>query len=86
MQRNSKVDFIPPIPKREQHVGIYCRVSTNSMEQLQSLTAQVSHLTKLTSNTLSEIRHYKTKHPNGGARSKEQWPAGHKLHSKRLIH
>ena len=38
------------------------------------------------SNTLSEIRHYKTKHPNGGARSKEQWLAGHKLHSKRLIH
>ena len=48
MQRNSKVHFIPPIPKREQHVGIYCRVSTNSMEQLQSLTAQVSHLTRLT--------------------------------------
>lgn len=47
MQRNSKVHFIPPIPKREQHVGIYCRVSTNSMEQLQSLTAQVSHLTRL---------------------------------------
>ena len=48
MQRNSKVHFIPPIPKREQHVGIYCCVSTNSMEQLQSLTAQVSHLTRLT--------------------------------------
>ena len=31
MQRNSKVHFIPPIPKREQHVGIYCRVNTNSM-------------------------------------------------------
>lgn len=48
MQGNSKVHFIPPIPKREQRVGIYCRVSTNSMEQLQSLTAQVSHLTRLT--------------------------------------
>ena len=48
MQRNSKVHFIPLIPKREQQVGIYCRVSTNSMEQLQSLTAQVSHLTRLT--------------------------------------
>ena len=35
-------------PKREKRVGIYCRVSTNSMEQLQSLTAQVSHLTRLT--------------------------------------
>lgn len=47
MQENSKVHFIPPIPKREKRVGIYCRVSTNSMEQLQSLTAQVSHLTRL---------------------------------------
>lgn len=48
MQENSKIHFIPPIPKREKRVGIYCRVSTNSAEQLQSLTAQVSHLTKLT--------------------------------------
>lgn len=48
MQENSKIHFIPPIPKQEKHVGIYCRVSTNSAEQLQSLTAQVSHLTKLT--------------------------------------
>ena len=47
MQENSKVHFIPPIPKREKKVGIYCRVSTNSAEQLQSLTAQVSHLTQL---------------------------------------
>lgn len=42
------VHYIPPIPKRERRVGIYCRVSTNSMEQLQSLTAQISHLTRLT--------------------------------------
>lgn len=48
MQENSKIHFIPPVPKREKHVGIYCRVSTNSAEQLQSLTAQVSHLTRLT--------------------------------------
>lgn len=48
MQENSKIHFIPPIPKREKHVGIYCRVSTNSSEQLQSLTAQESHLTRLT--------------------------------------
>ncbi len=48
MQENSKIHFIPPIPKQEKRVGIYCRVSTNSAEQLQSLTAQVSHLTKLT--------------------------------------
>ena len=48
MQENSKIHFIPTIPKQEKRVGIYCRVSTNSAEQLQSLTAQVSHLTKLT--------------------------------------
>lgn len=48
MQNISKVHFIPPITKREKRVGIYCRVSTNSTEQLQSLTVQVSHLTRLT--------------------------------------
>lgn len=48
MRENSKIHLIPPIPKREERVGIYCRVSTNSAEQLQSLTAQVSHFTKLT--------------------------------------
>lgn len=48
MQENSKIHFIPPIPKREKHIGIYCRVSTNSSEQQQSLTAQASHLTRLT--------------------------------------
>lgn len=48
MQENSKIHFIPPIPKQEKRVGIYCCVSTNSAEQLPSLTAQVSHLTKLT--------------------------------------
>lgn len=48
MQENSKIYFIPLVPKREKRVGIYCRVSTNSMEHLQSLTTQVSHLTRLT--------------------------------------
>ena len=48
MADSNKIHFIPPIPKREQRIGIYCRVSTNSMKQLQSLTAQVSHLTRLT--------------------------------------
>lgn len=48
MVNQKQVHFIPPIPKREIKVGIYYRVSTNSAEQLQSLTAQVSHLTKLT--------------------------------------
>ena len=48
MLNNPIVRYIPPTPNREKRVGIYCRVSTNSMEQLQSLTAQVSHLTRLT--------------------------------------
>ena len=49
MPNTPKVHYIPANPpKREKRVGIYCRVSTNSMEQLQSLTAQVSHLTRLT--------------------------------------
>lgn len=51
MPENKRVHFIPPIPKREKRVGIYCRVSTNSVEQLQSLTAQVSHLTRITAAT-----------------------------------
>jgi len=46
---NKRIHFIPPLPlKREKRVGIYCRVSTNSMEQLKSLNAQVSALTRLT--------------------------------------
>lgn len=48
MPNNPKVHYIPANPpKREKRVGIYCRVSTNSMEQLQSLTAQVSYVTRL---------------------------------------
>ncbi|KLU65796.1 hypothetical protein DEAC_c24260 [Desulfosporosinus acididurans] len=35
-------------PKHANRVGIYARVSTNSAEQLQSLTAQVSHFTRVT--------------------------------------
>lgn len=39
MSENRKVHFIPPRPvKRQNSVGIYCRVSSNSMEQLNSLT------------------------------------------------
>ena len=49
MPNNPKVHYIPANPpKREKRVGIYCRVSTNSTEQLQSLVAQVSHLTRVT--------------------------------------
>lgn len=46
---NKTIHYIPPLPpKREKRVGIYCRVSTNSTDQLKSLTAQVSALTRLT--------------------------------------
>ncbi|MDO5559770.1 MAG: recombinase family protein [Oscillospiraceae bacterium] len=48
MSGNLKAHYIPAIPKREKRVGIYCRVSTNSSEQLHTLAAQVSHLTRLT--------------------------------------
>ena len=49
MADNKTIHFIPPLPpKREKRVGIYCRVSTSSADQLKSLTAQVSALTRLT--------------------------------------
>ena len=41
MADNKVIHYIPPLPpKREKRVGIYCRVSTNSADQLKSLTAQ----------------------------------------------
>lgn len=49
MTKNKRVEYIPAKPpKREKRVGIYCRVSTNSVDQLKSLTAQVSALTRIT--------------------------------------
>lgn len=49
MADNKTILYIPPLPpKREKRVGIYCHVSKNSTEQLKSLTAQVSTLTRLT--------------------------------------
>ncbi len=49
MAENRRIEYIPAKPpKREKRVGIYCRVSTNSADQLKSLTAQVSALTRLT--------------------------------------
>lgn len=52
MSENKKVNYIPAKPlKREKWVGIYCRMSTNSVDQLKSLTAQVSALTRLTAAT-----------------------------------
>ena len=45
-----KVNYIPAArPLRHKKVGIYCRVSTNDMEQLNSLTNQISALTRLVS-------------------------------------
>ncbi len=52
MPENKKVNYIPAKPlKRTKRVGIYCRVSSNSSEQLKSLTAQVSAMTRLTAST-----------------------------------
>lgn len=52
MPENKKVHYIPAKPpKRDKRVGIYCRVSTNSLDQLKSLTVQVSALTRLTAAT-----------------------------------
>jgi DNA invertase Pin-like site-specific DNA recombinase len=49
MPDNPRVHFIPAKPpKREKRVGIYCRVSSNSTDQLNGLKAQVSALTRLT--------------------------------------
>ncbi|GGM28938.1 hypothetical protein GCM10011351_13700 [Paraliobacillus quinghaiensis] len=43
MTKDKRVEYIPAKPpKREKRVGIYCRVSTKSTEQLKSLTAQIS--------------------------------------------
>ena len=45
-----KVNYIPAARSlRQKKVGIYCRVSTNDMEQLNSLTNQISVLTRLVS-------------------------------------
>lgn len=45
-----KVNYIPAArPLRQKKVGIYCWVSTNDMEQLNSLTNQISALTRLVS-------------------------------------
>jgi len=51
MQENSKIHVIPANPPKLKRVGIYCRVSTKSSEQLKSLTTQVSAFTKLTAAT-----------------------------------
>lgn len=48
---NSNIYYIPAKSDRlEKKVGIYCRVSTNEKEQLYSLAAQVSALTRAVAN------------------------------------
>jgi len=50
MGEDKIVHYIPANPiKQEKGVGIYCRVSSNSADQLKSLTAQISALTRITS-------------------------------------
>lgn len=49
MEYNPIVKIIPAKPKaRGKRVAIYARVSSNNVEQLNSLTAQISGLTRLT--------------------------------------
>lgn len=49
MEYNPRVQIIPAKPKlRDKRVAIYARVSSNGTEQLKSLTAQISGLTRLT--------------------------------------
>ena len=48
-----KVTMIPATKKFLLRAAIYCRVSTRSAEQLDSLANQISYLTRLTSSTLS---------------------------------
>ena len=47
-QMEKKIHYLPAIPRRlEKNVAIYCRVSTNDTEQLNSLTNQISALTQM---------------------------------------
>jgi site-specific DNA recombinase len=48
---DSKIWYIPAINYSfEKKVGIYCRVSTNKKDQLYSLAAQISALTRAVAN------------------------------------
>jgi len=43
-----QIYYIPANPRKlEKKVALYCRVSTNDMEQLKSLTNQISALTRM---------------------------------------
>ena len=46
-KRVTKVIPMPTMPKFYKNVGVYCRVSTGSQEQLHSLANQISHFTQL---------------------------------------
>lgn len=47
-QMEKKIHYISVIPRRlEKKVAIYCRVSKNDIEQLNSLTYQISALTRM---------------------------------------
>lgn len=49
MEDKLKVEIIPAKPKqRDKKVAVYARISSNSREQLKSIQAQVSGLTRLT--------------------------------------
>lgn len=48
MSNERNVTVIPPSTKMMYRVAIYCRVSTRSQEQLDSLANQISYLTQLT--------------------------------------
>ena len=48
MTYNPKVQYIPELPpQRETRVGIYSRVNSNNMDQLNNLTSQISDLTRM---------------------------------------
>ena len=49
MNAERKVTVIPPIYRFNYRVAIYCRVSTLNVEQLNSMSNQISYLTKLVS-------------------------------------
>lgn len=43
----TRINPIPRLPPKYMYVGIYCRVSTKSQEQLHSLTNQISYFVRL---------------------------------------
>ena len=57
MTKNKKISYIPPNPpKREKRVGIYCRVSTNSTEQLTKSISRFGRDTVEILDALNQLR------------------------------